>query len=105
MGHFWPMGHDSWDLCKNPHNNAAYQIQKLWLLWFERKRVFHVFPIIKPMPDNDAPGARSIWSIWTPGAQLPGSIKRTTIHCYAQDMKALGLVVSEKKIFFMFFTL
>ena len=26
VGHFWPMGHDSRDLCKDPHNNAAYQI-------------------------------------------------------------------------------
>ena len=35
-----------------------------------------------------------------PGAQLAGFIKRTFIHCYIQNMKALGLVVSEKKIFF-----
>ena len=32
----------------------------------------------------------------TPGAWLAGFIKRTTIHCYIQNMKALGLVVSEK---------
>ena len=38
-----------------------------------------------------------------PVARLAGFIKRTTIHCYTQNMKALGLVVSEKKIFFMFF--
>ena len=43
--------------------------------------------------------------VWTPGARLAGFIKRTTIHCYTQNMKALGLVVSEKKIFFMFFPL
>ena len=29
--------------------------------------------------------------------------KEDIIHCYTQNMKALGLVVSEKKIFFMFF--
>ena len=46
---------------------------------------------------HDAP-----WSgpVWTPGAWLAGFIarfiKRTTIHCYKQNMKALGLVVSEK---------
>ena len=45
---------------------------------------------------HDAPGAGPVW---TPGAQLAGFIKRTTIHCYTQNMKALGLVVSEKKIF------
>ena len=41
--------------------------------------------------------------IWTPGARLAGFIKRTTIHCYTKNMKALGLVVSEKKIFLKFF--
>ena len=58
--------------------------------------IFHC----KPMADNDAPRAGPVW---TPGPWLAGFIKRTTIHCYTQNMKALGLVVSEKKIFFMFF--
>ena len=49
---------------------------------------------------NEYPGAGPVW---TQGARLAGFIKRTTIHCYKQNMKALGLVVSEKKIFFMFF--
>ena len=40
--------------------------------------------------------------VWTPGSRLAGFIKRTTIHCYTQNMKALGLVVSEKKIFYIF---
>ena len=39
-----------------------------------------------------------------PGARLAGFIKRTTIHCYTQNMKGLGLVVSEKKIFFLCFS-
>ena len=38
----------------------------------------------------------------TPGAWLLGFIKRTTTHCYIQNMKALGLEVSEKKIFYVF---
>ena len=54
----------------------------------------------KSMVDNDIPGA---WPVWTPGARLAGFIKRTTLHCYTQNMKALGLMVLEKKIFFMFF--
>ena len=45
---------------------------------------------------HHAPGAGPVW---TPGARLAGFIKRTTIHCYTQNMKGLGLVVSEKKIF------
>ena len=52
---------------------------------------------------HDAPGAGPIW---TPGAWLAGfiagSIKRTTINCYTQNMKAYGIVVSEK-IFLKFF--
>ena len=48
---------------------------------------------------HDDPGAGPVW---TPGAWLAGFIKRTIIHCYTQNMKALGLVVSEKKIFLCF---
>ena len=52
----------------------------------------------------------SLWELITPGAGLfftlgpwlAGFIKRTTIHCYTQNMKALGLVISEKKIFYNF---
>ena len=53
------------------------------------------------MADNDAPGA---WPIWTPGSRLAGIIKGLTKHCYTQNIKALGLMVSEKKIFFYIFS-
>ena len=59
------------------------------------KKIFLYFP-------HDAPGTGPVW---TPGAGLGGFMKRTTRHCYTQNMKALGFLVSEKKIFFMFFTL
>ena len=49
---------------------------------------------------HHAPGAGPVW---IPGARLAGFIKRTSIHCYTQNMKGLGLVVSEKKIFFLCF--
>ena len=39
---------------------------------------------------------------WAPGARLAGFIKRANINCYKQNMKALGLLVSEKKIFLCF---
>ena len=48
---------------------------------------------------HDAHGARPVW---TPGACMAGFMKRTTRHCYTQNMKALGLGVSEKKIFICF---
>ena len=51
------------------------------------------------MADNDAPGA---WPIWTPGSRLAGIIKGRTKHCFTQNINTLGLMVSEKKIFYVF---
>ena len=51
------------------------------------------------MADDDAPGAGPVW---IPGTWLAEFIKRTTIHCYKHNMEVLDLVVSKKKIFFMF---
>ena len=59
-----------------------------------------MFSHYKPMADNDVPGA---WPIWTPGSRLAGIIKGLTKHCFTQNIKALGLMVSEKKIFITFF--
>ena len=56
------------------------------------KNIFLCFP-------HDASGAGPVW---TPGANMAGFMKRTTKHCYTQNMKALGLVASEKKIFICF---
>ena len=50
------------------------------------------------MADNDAPGA---WPIWVPGTRLAGFMKGITKHCWTQNIKALGLMVSEK-IFYVF---
>ena len=52
------------------------------------------------MADNDAPGA---WPIWTPGSGLAEIIKGLTKHCFTQSIKALGLMVSEKIFFYIFF--
>ena len=51
------------------------------------------------MADNDAPEA---WPIWTPGSPLAGIIKGLTKHCFTQNIKALGLMVSEKNFFLVF---
>ena len=51
------------------------------------------------MVDNDMPGA---WPVWTPGALLAAFIKERIIHWSTQHMKALGHMVSEKKIFLCF---
>ena len=65
---------------------------------FSKEDFFSCISHYKPMADNDAPGA---WPVWSPGAQLAGFIKMTTIHCYTQNMKALGLAVTEKKIVYV----
>ena len=67
-------------------------------MWFWR-RFFYVFPIIC-LWELMTPRA---WPFLTPGAWLAGFIKRTSTLCYTQNMKALGLVVLEKKIFFLCF--
>ena len=54
------------------------------------------------MADNDAPRA---WTIWTSGSRLAGIIKGLTKHGFTQNIKALGLMVSEKKIVLRFFLL
>ena len=73
-------------------------MKALGLVVLEKKIFFYVFPIVS-LWELMTPGAGPIL---TPGPWLAGFIKRTTIHCYTQNMKALGLVVSEKKIFLFF---
>ena len=62
------------------------------------KKIFYAFPIVS-LWELMTP---RVWPLLTPGAWLARFIKRTTIHCFIQNMKALGLVVSEKKCFFVF---
>ena len=60
---------------------------------------FLFFPHYKPMADNYAPGA---WPIWTPGSRLAEIIKGLTKHSFTQNIKALGLMVSEKIVLTFF---
>ena len=60
---------------------------------------FFIYFHFKSMVDNDMPGA---WPVWTPGAPLSAFIKESIIHWSTQHMKALGRMVSEKKIFYVF---
>ena len=68
------------------------------LFGFGEEDFFYVFPIVS-LWELMTPAAGSFL---TPGPWLAGFIKRTTKHCYIQNMKALGFVVSEKKIFLYF---
>ena len=66
------------------------------LCGFGEEVFFLYFPIVR------------LWELMTPragpflttGAWLAGFKKRITIHCNTQNMKALGFVISEMKIFF-----
>ena len=60
---------------------------------------FFIYFHCKSMVDNDMPGA---WPVWTPGAPLAAFITDSIIHWSTQHLKALGHMVSEKKIFFVF---
>ena len=51
------------------------------------------------MVDNDMPGALTLRP---PGAPLAAFIKESIIHKSTQNMKTLGHMVSEKKIFFFY---
>ena len=57
-----------------------------------REDCFHVF-------SHDAPGRGPIW---TQVARLAGFIKRTSIHCYTQKMKAHGLVFQRRRFCYVF---
>ena len=63
---------------------------------------FFIYFHYKSMVDNDMPG---VWPVWTSGALLAAFIKERIIHVHwsTQHMKALGHMVSEKKIFFYVF--
>ena len=50
-------------------------------------------------PNDHCPG---VWPVWTLGAQVAGFKKRIIEHCYSQNIKAPGLMVSENKIFVCF---
>ena len=64
------------------------------------EKIFFIYFHYKSMVDNDMPG---VWPVWIPGAPLAAFIKESIIHWSTQHMKALGHMVSEKKIFLCFF--
>ena len=69
-------------------------MKALGLMVSEKKIFFYVFPIVC-LCELMTPWAGPFL---TTGAWLAGFIKRTTTHCYTQNMKDLGLVISEMKI-------
>ena len=56
--------------------------------------MFFLWELMGPGAGNGPRGG----AIFDPRGMVGKFIKRTTIHCYIQNMKALDLVVSKKKI-------
>ena len=104
MGPFWVgpfLIPEAWlaEFIKRKIIHCYTQNKKALGIMVQEKKIFNVFPIVsrwEVMTPEAGP-------FLTPGAWLAGFIKRTTIRCYTQNMKALGLVVSEKKIFLVVF--
>ena len=88
-GPYGPQGHVG-RIYKEEHYILLHTKYEILGLVVSEKKIFVCLT-------HDSPSGAG--PVWTPGARLAGFIKRTTIHCYTQNMKALGLVVSEKKIF------
>ena len=78
------------------HHITYCFILNIQALGLQKRRFFHISPIWQIFTPR-------VWPIWTPGTWLAGFIKGTTRHCYTQNIKALGYVVSE--IFLYFFPL
>ena len=97
-GPVWTLGARLAGFIKRTTIHCYTQNMKALGLVVSEKIFFNVFPNVCHW-ELMTPGAEPFL---TPGALLAGFIKRTTIHCYTQSMKALGLVVSEKKIFLCF---
>ena len=75
----------------NTYQCCILNIKALGLVVSEMKFFFIFHFLWKIMTARDRP-------VLTPGTRLEEFIKfikRSTIHCYTQNMKALGLVVSE----------
>ena len=89
LRHFLPRGHNLNKL--GPQGNATYQISRLFAVRFQTRKCFIVPPYISLCKTCDAWG-RAIFGprgiIWT----------NSTRWYYIPNIKALGLMVSDKKI-------
>ena len=82
------------------NSDVFNSLEEIYLVFTSKKQISSIYFHYKSMVDNDMPG---VWPVWTPGAPLAAFIKESIIHWSTQHMKALGHMVSEKKIFFSFF--
>ena len=97
-GPYGPQGHGG-RIYKEDHYTLLHtKYESSGPCGFGEEDFFYVFPIVCLWELM----TRRVGPFLTPGAWLAGFIKRNTTHCYIQNMKALGLVVLEKKIFLCF---
>ena len=88
------------DLCRTSYNIVSYLIYKFWVLWFQRRRFFHVSPIISISYGRYS--RSGAWPIWTPGAWLAGFTKVTARHCYTQNIKGYTYIWFQRSFFYVF---
>ena len=84
-------------LSRGSQGDATYQISKLFQ--FQRWRILKMGFFV-PMFHRVTPGAAPVL---TPGASYEQTGKRFKMRCYVPNIKSLGLPVSEKKNFEIFF--
>ena len=78
---------------RGPQGDATYQISNLYAIQYQRRIILKMFQLVTP------------WTgpVLTPGASYEKTWYRSSKRCYILNIKALGLPVSEKKNFEIFF--
>ena len=79
-GLFWPQGYYLNRLGRSPLGDATYQISRLWALWFQTRRFFHVLTFIGlwknmwPLAGSAVAQWKSSW-LETEGRRVQASLR------------------------------
>ena len=95
QGQFWPHKHHMNKLGWSPQGYAKNQISKLYTFQFQKRRILKI-EFFVPMFQLVTPG---VGLILTLGASYEQTWYRSTSRCYIPNIKALALMVWDKKIF------
>ena len=99
QGQFWPQGHFMDKLGRGPQEDATYQISNLYAIQYQRRKILNMGFFV-PMLHLVTP---VVGPVLTPEASYEQTWLRSSRRCYIPNIKALGLPVSEKKNFEIFF--
>ena len=92
-------GHIMNKLGRGPQGDATYQISNLYAIQYQRRKILKMSFFV-PMFQLVTPGAGPVL---TPGTSYEQTRLRSSRRCYIPNITALGLPVSEKKNFEIFF--